>query len=346
MTIQKRGERKYGVKVYVPGEGQRWVGTFSSLKKAKTAEAEALLEAHKPKPVHITIAELGERWLTYHASHLAESTQRTYAESVKAFCKEYGDLPAPDFTRSMAREWALRVPYTRRSAMRTMFQMGVEDGYVPINPLSNLRIKQSRGRKDTIPFRTDDPEKRVKMLHHTADAALTIHGDYGPTFRAMILFAAYTGVRPSELFVLRWDDLDFERGTMWVQRALRAGVIGPPKNGKIRQIALPPQAQEALHSFHPPAGEPLLFTTKRASRFAQPTLSMYWGPVRAAAGFEGKDFYELRHFCATFLLERGLSADDVALQLGHTDGGKLVLSTYGHPSVSASRARIYAAFDS
>jgi hypothetical protein len=35
------------------------------------------------------------------------------------------------------------------------------------------------------------------------------------------------------------------------------------------------------------------------------------------------DFYELRHFCATHLLELGVSHADVAVQLGHTDGGAL-----------------------
>jgi integrase len=36
------------------------------------------------------------------------------------------------------------------------------------------------------------------------------------------------------------------------------------------------------------------------------------------------DFYELRHFCATRLLELGVSHADVAIQLGHTYGGALV----------------------
>jgi integrase len=56
------------------------------------------------------------------------------------------------------------------------------------------------------------------------------------------------------------------------------------------------------------------------------------------------DFYELRHFCATHLLELGLSLADVAIQLGHTDGGALVMSTYGHPSEDAARERLKRAF--
>ena len=41
----------------------------------------------------------------------------------------------------------------------------------------------------------------------------------------------------------------------------------------------------------------------------------------------------------------GLAPADVAVQLGHTDGGALVMSTYGHPSDRAARARITAAMD-
>ena len=58
------------------------------------------------------------------------------------------------------------------------------------------------------------------------------------------------------------------------------------------------------------------------------------------------DFYELRHFCATHLLELGVAHADVAVQLGHTDGGALVMSTYGHPSEDAARSRLKRAFTS
>jgi integrase len=55
--------------------------------------------------------------------------------------------------------------------------------------------------------------------------------------------------------------------------------------------------------------------------------------------------HELRHFCATYLLELGLAPVDAAVQLGHTDGGALVMSTYGQPSERAARARIAAAMN-
>ena len=48
---------------------------------------------------------------------------------------------------------------------------------------------------------------------------------------------------------------------------------------------------------------------------------------------------------ATLLLERGVTPWDVAIQLGHTDGGQLVMELYGHPSEAGARARVLAAWD-
>lgn len=52
-----------------------------------------------------------------------------------------------------------------------------------------------------------------------------------------------------------------------------------------------------------------------------------------------------RHFCATQLLELGLDHFAVSIQLGHTDGGALVMSRYGHPSEDAARRRLLGAFE-
>ena len=57
------------------------------------------------------------------------------------------------------------------------------------------------------------------------------------------------------------------------------------------------------------------------------------------------DFYELRHYCATRLLEAGVSDADVAVQLGHTDGGELVRRVYGHPAARIALDRVTAALD-
>ncbi len=182
-------------------------------------------------------------------------------------------------------------------------------------------------------------------LYGLADQALTVSGPAAPTIRSMILFAAYVGLRPAEMFVLQWSDIDLSAGLVRISRSLGStGEVTAPKNGKPRTVVLPPMAVEALKSMPRRADSPYVFTTPKGTHFTKTTHYYHWRQVRLAAGRPTMDFYELRHFCATRLLELGVSHADVAIQLGHTDGGALVMSTYGHPSEVAARARIAAAF--
>ncbi len=45
----------------------------------------------------------------------------------------------------------------------------------------------------------------------------------------MVLIAASTGLRQSELFGLQWGDIDFDQGTMSVTRSIVYGVVGQCK---------------------------------------------------------------------------------------------------------------------
>jgi len=92
------------------------------------------------------------------------------------------------------------------------------------------------------------------------------------------------------------------------------------------------------------ADSPYVFTPSTGKRF--PETSYYYDGHAVGSAFDrpGMDFYELPHFCATELLRVGVSHPDVAVQLGHTDGGALVMSTYGHPSEDDARDRLRAAF--
>ena len=89
-------------------------------------------------------------------------------------------------------------------------------------------------------------------------------------------------------------------------------------------------------------GRALGFSTRSVDRWVA-AVSTLWRPVRHAAGLPEITLHHLRHYCATRLLEAGLEAWEVAVQLGHRDGGALVMSTYGHPSERRALDRVAAA---
>jgi integrase len=169
-------------------------------------------------------------------------------------------------------------------------------------------------------------------------------GEYGKEYRAMVLFAGYVGCRPGEVFALKREDIHGQHCT--IERAVNnLGEVGLPKNGRSRTVVIPPKALDALDDVASHRSG-LLFTSPQDCRWKKNTHYLYWSMLRKFAGHHGLDFYELRHAAATMLLERGATPWDVAQQLGHLDGGQLVMELYGHPSDAGARSRNLAVWES
>jgi integrase len=338
LTIVARKGR-FGVKVWDQGAKRyHWVGSFDTEAAARLAEADAL-----PKPTHAspTVEQWGRIWLTDYARDAA-ATRQVYAQAVKSIASAIGRLRLDELDRPSARRLANTWPRNTSAVARTMWEDARRDGVCQENPWSNLRMRQSRGRKDIIALTESE-------VHELADVAEAAHGTYGPEVRAMILVLAYTGVRPGELCALRWDGLDARERELHVRRSLDVtGSEKLPKNGKQRIITVPPVALAALLAMPRLLADDYIFHTVQGRRLSKSSLWYAWRPVRmawTASGRRDLDLYELRHAAATMLLERGVAHADVAVQLGHEDGGALVMSRYGHPSRDSARKRLKLAFD-
>lgn len=313
----------------------RQVGTYPTRREAQRAEQAAM--DRRASSGRETVAQFAARWMDDYPRP-RESTRRHNAERVRAFAAEHERRRMDSITVDDARRWARDHP-TQLPALRAMFNDARRSSIVMTNPFAGLGIERGRGRRD-LPSEWMT-EEDVTALEQAARA---VYGDYGDTMAAIIRFAAYSGVRPGELFALEHDDLGTE--SIAIRRAAdsRTRTVGLPKNGRARTITFPAPAREAvgmaarLHA-------DLVFVGPRGGQLWSSAFSWLWKPVRAAAGRPSMSFYELRHFCATWLLDLGLSPADVALQLGHTDGGALIMSTYGHPSERAARGRILAAVE-
>ncbi len=311
------------------------LGTFDTRREAVEAEAEHKLKA-RPHGKE-TVASFAGRWIDDYPRP-RPSSNRSNAERVKPLAAELGAVRLADVTRPMARAWALKHHYCVPAA-RAMFADAMNDGLVDANPFAALRLPGSPGRKHITAL----TEKELRAL---ADEALRAWPDdaWAFSYRAMILFAGYVGLRPGELFALPRANVAGD--LCLIDRGLdsKSGVVGPTKNGRPRTVTVPPVARDAIATL-PPMASGLLFESARGQMWRQPSHHHCWKVVRSMAGRPGLNFHELRHAAATFLLERGMSASDVAVQLGHTDGGRLVQTLYGHPSQVAARERLLACWD-
>jgi integrase len=339
--VRPRGKR-FIARPYIPGRGHAYAGTFDTAEEA-TKAAIAKIEAERKLPANKeTVASFAARWVG-DFPRPKESTNDRYCSDAQRFARKVGAAKKlHEVTVPEARAYAQKHRHDL-GALRAMFSDARRDGLVLENPFAELGISKGRGRKDIVAITADE-------LDVLADLALRTHGkDFGPIFRSVVLFAAYTGLRPGELFGLEWDDIDFKGETIHVQRQFHKRRLTLPKNGKARRVFLPPPAAQALRAMPRTVGVAHVFPGKEDQRITQSALSGYWKPVRVA--FEASrnseadlSFYALRHRCATMLVEQGIESWIVAKQLGHDDGGRLVEQTYSHPSDQVARERLRRAF--
>ncbi|MDB4306268.1 tyrosine-type recombinase/integrase [bacterium] len=186
----------------------------------------------------------------------------------------------------------------------------------------------------------------------------------GDRLEAVYIIAATTGMREGEILGLRWSDVDLHAGILRITGNLQriSGdaiplphtimltdrfIIQKPKTKQsCRQVRIFPKALEALqvhkdrqqkereragdlwHDFN------LVFPNQVGGPIeATNFLKRSFRPLLKMAGLPPITFHDLRHTCATLLLEEGTHATIVSGLLGHARTST-TLDIYGHVAPS------------
>ena len=320
---------------------QYWVpgGPWQTQREAFKAE-QAYRDTLERRASDETCASFAERWVK-EWPRSASATRRNYEAAATRFAADFGSTKLGDVEHIEARAWALKVPRYVSEVVGAMYADARSVGLVKFNPFSELNLPKTESDEEIVP---PTLEEYRELLN-----ACTVLGGYAQEFRALIQFTAWTGLRAGEVIGLQWPDIDAE--TITVQRARKAdGKYGKLKNKQRRKIAFlePARVLDQVPKRH---GSPFVFHSPQGRPLSRSTLSHAWLKVRSAPSLERAHqglppirFHDLRHFCATQLLELGMDHFAVSIQLGHKDKGALVMKLYGHPSEDAARARLLALF--
>ena len=177
----------------------------------------------------------------------------------------------------------------------------------------------------------------MRFLSHDEVAALAAAID--PRYRALVLLAAYSGLRAGELAALRRKHVDLLRRTVTVvEQVQRIGgefVVLPPKSAAGRRsVALPTLVatalQEHLAAFGEPGPEGLVFAAPGGG-FLRPEnfRNRCWLPAVKTAGVAPLRLHDLRHTCASLAIAAGADVKVLQRMLGHASAA-LTLDRYGH----------------
>src|ERR687897_2662319 len=164
----------------------------------------------------------------------------------------------------------------------------------------------------------------------------SLAGQVGATHGPMVLFAAATGLRPSELFALEQRDVDRAAGLVQVRRAYANGRLKHTKT-RLSRRAVPLQgiALEALDQLRAREDSPVLFPNADGGRLDFRNFNRrHWKPVQKAAGIEPlRDLYDLRHTYATFALRAGVPVFALSRFMGTSIA--MIDLHYGHLAVDS-----------
>jgi integrase len=304
------------------------VGEFATRRERDAAVARARTERPwEVKPLdEMTGAELVDRYLERYERTHKLSSYDTARRSLKHFRRDFGSRSIASISPIEAEDWAQRVPKGVMPQTVAAMNYAKRLRVLPHNPFDGLSGSKGRGRALQHP---PTPAEFQVLLDAT-----DVLGSYGAQIRHLLIVGAYKGMRPGELFELRWPDIDFATNRITVSRRLYRGRVDVPKNGRPKVIALPPPARDALLRQPTRAGE-LVFTTKTGTRLTASTMTGYWSQVRARAGLNFDLYLATKHMGVHLLYKLGLSARAIAAQMGWSERGvETLLRTYGHADVA------------
>jgi integrase len=353
MSVRKRtwttrlGERKEAWIVdYADQDGDRHIETYPKKKDADARHAQVKVDVrhgrHTAPSKSITVTEAGQRWLKrVEADGREPSTLRQYQDHLDLhILPRVGKIklanltPArveafrDDLLANLSRVMAKKVLVSFKSMLKA-----AKYGYVA----SDVSIA-SQQREHKLEVGRDIPTTdEIRRLIAAAEDSKR---------RALLLTAALTGLRASELRGLRWSDVDLKAEELHVrQRADLFCQLGAPKTkSSVRTVPLAPDVLAALKQWKLacPKGEAdLVFPTATARVEHHRNVMRSLETVMRAAGVVNKQgrakygVHAFRHFFASWCINpkarggRELPAKVVQALLGHSSI-VMTLDRYGH----------------
>lgn len=213
-------------------------------------------------------------------------------------------------------------------------QQAVAIGYIRFNPTDACTLPRMQ-KRDIKPLDEEQSKSFLKAIQ-------------GHRMEDLFTITLFTGMREGEVLGLTWDNVDFGRGTIFInkqlQREKKKGglyIFAPLKNDKARTITPAPWVMQLLRAHRGRQNEQrlgagklwedsgLVFTDELGHHLAIHTVYKEFKAVVAAIGCPDARFHDLRHSYAVAAIRSGDDIKTVQGNLGHATAA-FTLDVYGH----------------
>ena len=159
-----------------------------------------------------------------------------------------------------------------------------------------------------------------------------------------ILISLYTGLRLGELLALTWDDVDFQRGTLTVNKTkvsqsdAETGYTSPKTKASTRTIPIPPNviALLKLMKRHSTCKWVVEYNGKPIHERGYQAL---FERLQRRLNMRPRGFHALRHTFATRAMECGTDCKTLSELMGHSNA-MITINRYTHSLMETKRKAI------
>ena len=293
-------------------------------------------------PNRLTVGEWLDIWSRDYLAGAKASTIEVYKYNIRLHIKPViGSVRLQDLHAHTVQSLINgidRAPATVRlvcGILSEALEKAVELDYIPRNPVKRCTL----------------PRKEQKEIHPLDDGEVTalLNAAKGGELEYFITVALFTGMRMSELLGLTWDCVDYDSGTITVNKQLaplaqrKSGeVFTTPKNHKPRSVAAAPSVLAALKVQRRKQLENqllagplwdnahnLIFTNETGGPIPQRSLERRFRAIADAAGLENMRLHDCRHTYAVNAIRAGDDIKAIQGNLGHATAA-FTLDRYGH----------------
>lgn len=361
-----------------PGSGKQQRKTFTGktqkeVREKMQAAAVAVNEGTFFQPSKITLAEWLDIWLREYTADKKYLTVKHYTAQCKTHIKPaLGAVKLSMLTAPQIQSFYNDLGKTGKMITRKDTKTGKE--IVTFEPLAAKSIRNIHGilikalnvAIDVGYLRTNPadrvtlPRNEKKEINPLDDAQIAafFREAGNDEYCYLLRLIPFTGLREAEAMGLTWDCVDFEAGTLKINKQLvkrpnAAGgfTLAETKNSKIRVIRAAPMVMQQLRLRQSEqieqrfkAGElwqgwqndkerktALVFTTATGSNLSPQTVYNHCKKVLERIGAGDRCVHDLRHTFAVLSLQNGDDVKTVQGNLGHATAA-FTLDVYGHVS--------------
>ncbi|OPY83445.1 MAG: putative prophage phiRv2 integrase [Syntrophus sp. PtaU1.Bin005] len=289
-----------------------------------------------------TFSEVAGQWLEHKKSNLRETTWEMYAYLLKCHFKELEKTRIDMVTIATVEKFISTRQKghmnlsTLRKILVTFNQImayAVRHRHIDFNPVRDAEKPRNQGKEVvTETIKVLNPEQIKAFLEEVTNQK----------YHTLFLTAIMTGARQGELLGLKWEDVDFSRKQIHIQRTFNHGRFFAPKTkGSNRKIDLAPVVIKALAQWKLSDGKnDLIFPSDAGTPMdCMNMVHNQFHPALNRAGCPRIRFHDLRHTTASLLLDQGENIKYISSQLGHANP-TTTLNIYAHLMKTENQAAV------